>query len=71
MLIEVRRRLDDWHAQIYRYPELWGCGRSVDEAVGNLVTAHAPLFNVVVQAAAPSVETMPSSASEQRDRETG
>lgn len=35
--IEFRRHTDDYHAQIKGQPGWWGCGRSIDEAVGSVV----------------------------------
>ena len=42
--IEIRKRLDDYHAQIKGMPENWGCGESSFHAIGNLVRAHACYF---------------------------
>jgi predicted RNase H-like HicB family nuclease len=35
--IVIKRRRDDYHACIEGHPEIWGCGSTYNEAVGNLV----------------------------------
>jgi len=38
--IEVRRRWNDFHACFAGQPALWGCGRTIDEAVGSVTWSH-------------------------------
>lgn len=49
--IEVapRGRGLEWHAQLKDQPGKWGAGRSIDEAIGNLVQAHYEDFNIGVK----------------------
>lgn len=46
MKIIITKRQDDYHACIDGHPELWGCGRDQDAAVGDLIRAHQEFFNV-------------------------
>jgi hypothetical protein len=36
----------DYHAQIDKQPGRWGCGATPEEAIGNLVNAHAGCFHL-------------------------
>lgn len=59
--IEVSERLMDYwtdhegkrqpkfHAQIAGQPGIWACGRTPDEAVGDLVRTHPAEFNVALK----------------------
>jgi hypothetical protein len=38
--IEITKRPDDYKANIKGHPEIWGCGRSIDEAIGDLIRSH-------------------------------
>jgi len=40
------KRSSDWHACLEGQPAIWGCGKSVDEAVGALVRNHPEQFGV-------------------------
>ncbi len=40
------KRTNDYHACIENHPEMWGCGKSVYAAVGNLIMAHAKEFSI-------------------------
>ena len=40
IVIIITRRPHDIHACYKGHPEMWGCGKSVYEAVGNCVSAH-------------------------------
>ena len=58
--IEVCERISDfyidlagkkqpkYHAQIKGKPGIWGCGRSVDAAIGDLIQSHQEDFHVQV-----------------------
>lgn len=46
MKIVITKRHDDYHACIEGHPEIWGCGRDQDAAVGDLIRAHQEFFNV-------------------------
>ena len=58
--IEISERLGDWwidadgierpklHAQIKGQPGIWACGRTSDEAIGDLVRSHPKQFNVSI-----------------------
>lgn len=58
--IEISERLGDWwidkdgeerpklHAQIEGEPGVWSCGRTTDEAIGDLVRSHPERFNVKI-----------------------
>lgn len=48
-VIVVRQRGDDYHASIADRPSVWGCGESIDEAVGDLVRAHAEEFGIEIE----------------------
>ncbi len=51
--IVVTRRSADYHACIKGHPEIWGCGASIAEAVGNLVQTHRTEFNLEFEADMP------------------
>lgn len=42
--VTVTRRSGDYHACLTGHPEIWAAGRSVYEAVGDLVTHHPERF---------------------------
>ena len=46
MKIIVTQRADDIHVSVEGQPGVWGCGKSMYSAIGNLVSAHKTLFNV-------------------------
>lgn len=56
MKIEVCERILDrtwddkpkYHAQIENEPGYWGCGKSVDEAIGNLINSHPKTFGIKI-----------------------
>ena len=35
-----------YHVQIKDRPELWACGKSIDDAIGNLIRTHSKHFSV-------------------------
>lgn len=44
----VRRRAhDDWMAYITELPGAWGCGRSIDAAIGSVVRSFPERFSIV------------------------
>jgi hypothetical protein len=49
LTIEVRRRSDDYHAQIKDHPELWGCGPTPSHAVGDLVRTHREATGITLE----------------------
>ena len=46
--IVMTKRTDDFHACIRNHPELWGCGRTHSEAIGNLISAHKEHFGIKI-----------------------
>lgn len=46
--IDVTKRSDDYHACITGKPEIWGCGRNVDEAIGDLIRSHTTGCGVTI-----------------------
>lgn len=46
--IEVTRRTDDYHACISGHPEIWGCGKDRESAIGDLVRSHQNEFGVKI-----------------------
>lgn len=47
--IEVRKRADDWHAQVEGKPGVWQCGQTYAAAVGELLMSHKELApNIVI-----------------------
>lgn len=51
MSIVVTRRSDDYHACLENDPRIWGCGESVTEAIGDLISSNQALFNINVRTA--------------------
>ena len=46
MKIKIDRHgFDDFHASIEGHPELWGRGKTVDEAIGSMFRSHFEHFN--------------------------
>ena len=45
--IVVVRRNDDYHASLEGHPEIWGCGKTSESAIGSLVSAHKEVFDIV------------------------
>ncbi len=46
--IVVDKRPDDYIAYLDGRKEVWGCGASAYEAIGNLVNGHAHIFGVTM-----------------------
>lgn len=44
--LHIARRSDDWHCQLEHRPEVWSCGKSPAEAIGNWVLDHGKEHNV-------------------------
>lgn len=42
------KRRPKYHAQIKDQPGRWACGKTPDEAIGNLVTRHPELFGLTI-----------------------
>jgi hypothetical protein len=59
--IEIRARSSDYHAQIKGHPELWGCGKNPDEAVGSMVRNHSERLGLDIRFIEP-VKRRPSEA---------
>lgn len=38
---------EGFHAQLAGMPEIWGCGKVIESAIGDLVTAHVGAFPLV------------------------
>ena len=47
--IIVTKRGDDYHASLAGRPEIWGCGKTINAAIGNLVQSHTEALNVKVE----------------------
>jgi len=43
------KKAPKYHAQIKGKPGLWACGKSADEAVGNLIATHSEKFGIRIQ----------------------
>lgn len=44
--IVVSKRSDDFHACIENHPEIWERGKTLKEAVSNLILYHTEEFNI-------------------------
>ena len=49
MKIIVTRRNDDYHACLEGHPEIWGCGKTIDGAIGDLIRSHQDTFGIAVE----------------------
>lgn len=47
--IVVIRRVVDYHASLVTNPAVWGCGKTEEEAIGNLIRSHPEVFNISVK----------------------
>lgn len=47
--IIVKKRSNDYHAHLEGNPDIWGCGDSYGEAIGDLVWTHQAEFNIEVK----------------------
>ena len=48
MEIVVKARIDGYYACLKGYPEVCGCGKSLDEAIGNLIRTHPKIFKIPI-----------------------
>ncbi|HRZ29353.1 MAG TPA: hypothetical protein P5052_00950 [Candidatus Paceibacterota bacterium] len=46
--IKVTKRGNDYHACLVEQPDIWGCGRSIDEAIGDLIRNHQDTFDITI-----------------------
>lgn len=46
---EACNRRPKYHAQIKDQPGYWSCGKSPEDAIGDLITMHQKKFNVLVK----------------------
>lgn len=46
--ITLTKRPSDYHACLENHPEIWGCGKSVYEAVGSVIMSHPKKFNLKI-----------------------
>lgn len=46
--IIISVRSGDYHVMLEGHPEIWGCGKTVDEALGNWLRAHHSDFGFVL-----------------------
>jgi hypothetical protein len=44
------KRQPKYHAQIKDRPGIWGCGKTREAAITDLITSHYDLFNIKVTA---------------------
>jgi len=42
--IIVTKRNDDFHAHLEGHKEIWACGKTASEAIGDLITSHPESF---------------------------
>lgn len=49
--ITLRKRSDDWHACINGDERLWGCGKTIDDAIGNVVRTHKATLGLTIEEA--------------------
>jgi predicted RNase H-like HicB family nuclease len=47
--IILTKRSHDYHAEIKDIPACWGCGKTQDEAIGDLIRAHKSMFNLNIE----------------------
>jgi len=46
--IIVTKRASDYHACLENHPGIWGCGRNIYEAIGNVIMNHPERFNLKI-----------------------
>lgn len=49
MTIKLTKRTDDWHAAAELRPELWGCGQTIAEAIGDMMLSHPEKTGVTIK----------------------
>lgn len=47
-MIVVTKRPDDVHARLADYHGVWGCGKTENEAIGDLVRSNQNLFQLEI-----------------------
>jgi hypothetical protein len=47
--IKVTKRYADYHACIDGQEGFWGCGKSVDEAIGSVILSNAAKFGLNIE----------------------
>lgn len=48
--IIVTRRQDDYHACLKEDAAIWACGKTENEAIGNLIRFHPQKFDIIIEA---------------------
>lgn len=49
MKIIITKRSDDLHACLDGHPEIWGCGKTSAQALGDMINAHQKTFNIEIE----------------------
>jgi hypothetical protein len=49
MKIVITKRGDDYHACLEGHPEIWGCGKTQNEAIGDLISSHKDTLKIEVE----------------------
>ena len=49
MKILYTKRSDDWMAYIEGDKKIWACGKTILEAIGNLILTHQKEFKILVE----------------------
>jgi hypothetical protein len=44
--VVVERRPDDYMAYLQGHKTIWGCGKSISEAIGDVIQSHPESFGV-------------------------
>jgi hypothetical protein len=47
--ISITKRSDDYHACLEKHPEIWGCGKTIPQAIGDLIYSHRDKFKLVIE----------------------
>lgn len=47
MKIVITKRCDDYHACVEGKPEIWGCGKDTNAAIGDLIRSHKEIFDEI------------------------
>lgn len=48
MNIVVTKRSDDFHAALKDNPAVWGCGKTIDAAIGDLIRSHQHRLGITI-----------------------
>jgi hypothetical protein len=46
--LKIRKRAGDYHVSVLEMRDQWGCGPSIEAAIGDLVTSFPETFNVIL-----------------------